>query len=167
VEQPNGDYAVTMVRSFLFDVHDYLLTGALRESRHADLAGIAAKAHKEASYHLRHSSEWLVRFGDGTAESHRRAQQALDELWRWTGGMFLADEVDQALQARGIAPDLAALQPEWRRMVDEVVGRATLAIPPVEPITSRGYRRGDHTEHLGHLLAEMQILPRSHPGAEW
>ena len=167
VEQPNGDYAATMVRSFLFDAYDYLLSRSLQESGHGELAGIAAKAHKEAAYHLRHSSEWLVRFGDGTEESHRRAQDALDELWRWTGGMFLPDEVDQALHARGIAPDLAVLEPEWRGMVHEVVGRATLTVPPVQPITTRGYRRGDHTEHLGHLLAEMQILPRSHPGAEW
>jgi ring-1,2-phenylacetyl-CoA epoxidase subunit PaaC len=167
VEQPNGDYAATMTRSFLFDAFDYLLTRDLQDSGHPELAGIAAKAHKEATYHLRHSSEWLVRFGDGTEESHRRAQDALDELWRWTGGLFLADEVDQALHARGLAPDLAALEPEWKGMVSELIGRATLTLPPVQPITARGYRRGDHTEHLGHLLAEMQILPRSHPGAEW
>jgi len=167
VEQPNGDYAVTMVRSFLFDACDYLLTRELRSSGHADLAGIAAKAHKEAAYHLRHSSEWLVRFGDGTEESHQRAQAALDDLWRWTGGLFLADEVDQSLHALGLAPDLGSLEPEWKGMVEQVVARATLDLPRVQPITARGYRRGDHTEHLGHLLAEMQGLPRSHPGAEW
>ena len=167
VEQPNGDYAMTMVRSFLFDSYDYLLTRALQDSRHRELAGIAAKAHKEAAYHLRHSSEWLVRFGDGTEESHRRAQDALDELWRWTGGMFLADAVDHALHAQAVVPDLAGLEPQWKGMVDEVIGRATLTRPPVQPITSRGFRRGDHTEHLGHMLAEMQILPRTHPGAEW
>lgn len=167
VEQPNGDYAATMVRSVLFDAYDYLVTRSLQGSSHPDLAGIAAKAHKEAVYHLRHSSEWLVRFGDGTEESHRRAQEALDDLWRWTGGLFLTDDVDRALQGQGVAPDLAALEPEWRRLVEEVIARATLTLPPVQPITSRGYRRGDHTEHLGHLLAEMQILPRTHPGAEW
>lgn len=167
VEQPNGDYAVTMVRSFLFDAYDYLLTRELRSSGHADLAGIAAKGHKEAAYHLRHSSEWLVRFGDGTEESHQRAQAALDDLWRWTGGLFLADEVDQSLHALGLAPDLGSLEPEWKGMVEQVVSRATLDLPRVQPITARGYRRGDHTEHLGHLLAEMQVLPRSHPGAEW
>lgn len=167
LEQPNGDYAHTMVRSFLFDSYDYLLTRALQSSGNADLAGIAAKAFKEAAYHLRHSSEWLVRFGDGTEESHARAQRALDALWRWTGTLFTPDETDTALAAEGIVPDLAALEPAWRGMVTEVVARATLTIPSAPTPTGRGYRRGEHTEHLGHLLAEMQVLQRSHPGASW
>ena len=166
VEQPNGDYAFTITRSFLFDAYDYLLTQALQQSTNGELAGIAAKAVKEAAYHLRHSSEWLVRFGDGTEESHRRAQEALDALWRWTGTLFTADETDQALTASGIVPDPSTLEPPWRAMVTEVVARGTLTLPPPPP-TGRGYRRGDHTEYLGHLLAEMQILPRSHPGASW
>jgi len=166
VEQPNGDYAFTITRSFLFDAYDYLLVQALQQSANGELAGIAAKAVKEAAYHLRHSSEWLVRFGDGTEESHRRAQEALDALWRWTGTLFATDETDKALAASGVAPDLSALEAAWRAMVTEVVARATLTLPPPPP-TGRGYRRGDHTEYLGHLLAEMQILPRSHPGASW
>jgi len=166
VEQPNGDYAFTITRSFLFDAYDYLLVQALQQSANGELAGIAAKAVKEAAYHLRHSSEWLVRFGDGTEESHRRAQEALDALWRWTGTLFAADDTDQALAASGVVPDLSALEPVWRAMVTEVVARATLTLPPPPP-TGRGFRRGDHTEYLGHLLAEMQILPRSHPGASW
>jgi ring-1,2-phenylacetyl-CoA epoxidase subunit PaaC len=166
VEQPNGDYAFTIVRSFLFDAFSYLQLGALQGSANADLAGVAAKGRKEATYHLRHSSEWLVRFGDGTEESHLRAQTALDELWRWTGTLFQPDDVERDLAAKGVAPDLATLEPRWRSMVTEVVTRATLTLPPSPP-TGLGYRRGEHTEHLGHLLAEMQVLPRTHPGATW
>lgn len=167
VELPNGDYAFTMMRSFLFDAYDVQLMGALQRSSHGDLAGIATKCFKEASYHLRHSGEWVVRFGDGTEESHGRAQRALDELWRWTGTLFMADEVDRELAAAGIAPDLAPLQAAWQATVADVLGRATLQIPKVVPLTGRGYRRGEHTEHLGHMLAEMQVLQRQHPGAKW
>ena len=167
VELPNGDYAFTMMRSFLFDAYDVQLMGALQRSSHGDLAGIATKCFKEASYHLRHSGEWVVRFGDGTEESHGRAQRALDELWRWTGTLFMADDVDRELAAAGITPDLAPLQAAWQATVADVLGRATLQIPKVVPLTGRGYRRGEHTEHLGHMLAEMQVLQRQHPGAKW
>jgi ring-1,2-phenylacetyl-CoA epoxidase subunit PaaC len=167
VELPNGDYAVTMMRSFLFDAFDVQLTGALQRSNHGDLAGIAAKCFKEASYHVRHSGEWVLRFGDGTAESHRRAQEALDELWRWTGTLFMPDDLDRELVAAGVAPDLGGLQAGWQAMVTDVLTRATLDIPKVVPLTGRGYRRGEHTEHLGHLLAEMQVLQRQYPGAAW
>jgi ring-1,2-phenylacetyl-CoA epoxidase subunit PaaC len=167
VELPNGDYAFTMMRSFLFDAYDVQLMGALQRSRHGDLAGIATKCFKEASYHLRHSGEWVVRFGDGTEESHGRAQRALDELWRWTGTLFMADDLDRELAAAGIAPDLAPLQAAWQATVTDVLGRATLQVPKVVPLTGRGYRRGEHTEHLGHMLAEMQVLQRQHPGAKW
>lgn len=167
VELPNGDYAFTMVRQFLFHAASWHLLQALSSSTHGTLAGIAGKAAKEATYHLRHSAEWVVRFGDGTGESHERAQAALDTLWRYTGTLFRPDDADQALAIEGIAPDLAALEPAWRAMVDEVVARATLRLPEGDRPTGRGYRRGDHTEHLGHLLAEMQVLPRTHPGAAW
>jgi ring-1,2-phenylacetyl-CoA epoxidase subunit PaaC len=165
-ELPKGDFGFTIVRQFLFDAYDVPFLGALQRSAHSELAGIAAKAHKEARYHLRHSAEWVVKLGDGTEESHQRAQAALDELWRYTGELFWADETDRTLVARGLAPDLAALEPQWRERVTAVVRQATLSLPESTPAMLGG-RRGRHTEHLGHLLAEMQIVARSFPGATW
>jgi ring-1,2-phenylacetyl-CoA epoxidase subunit PaaC len=167
VELPRGDFAFTIVRQFLFGCYSWHLTRALSSSRHEGLAGIAAKAHKEETYHLRHTSEWMLRLGDGTEESHARAQAALEDLWRYTGTLFVADEVDRAVAATGVGVDPAVLEPPWRAMVEDVVSRATLTLPPGDRPTGRGYRRGDHTEHLGHLLAEMQVLPRTYPGARW
>jgi ring-1,2-phenylacetyl-CoA epoxidase subunit PaaC len=165
VEIPNGDYGRTIVRQFLFDAWSVLLLEHLQRAAHAELAGIAAKAHKEARYHIRHSGEWVIRLGDGTEESHRRTQAALDELWPYTGELFETDEVDRLL-AGTVAPDPAALEPSWREVVSDVVKRATLTLP-AEGYMHTGGRQGRHTEHLGHLLAEMQILARSHPGAKW
>lgn len=165
VELPNGDYGRTIMRQFLFDAWSVLLLEKLERAAHAELAGIAAKAHKEARYHLRHSGEWVLRLGDGTDESHRRAQIALDDLWPYTGELLAADEVDRSL-AGTIAPDPSALQPAWREVVSDVVRRATLTLP-AEGYMHSGGRQGRHTEHLGHVLAEMQILARSHPGAKW
>jgi ring-1,2-phenylacetyl-CoA epoxidase subunit PaaC len=165
VELPNGDYSHTIVRQFLFDAWSALLLDRLRQASHAEVAGIAAKGHKEARYHLRHSAEWMLRLGDGTEESHQRTQTALDELWPYTGELFAADEVDRML-AGAIAPDPAALAPVWREIVSDVVRRATLTLP-ADGYMHSGGRQGRHTEHLGHLLAEMQILARSHPGATW
>ena len=166
VELPRGDFALTMVRQFLFDVFALYQTEALQGSTHAELAGIAAKAHKEVRYHVRHSSEWVVRLGDGTAESNRRAQAALDELWRFTGELFAADDVDRALLAEGVGADLDALRPRWEQTVAEVLDAATLR-RPAGGFMARGGRQGRHTEHLGRMLAEMQIVARSHPGAKW
>jgi ring-1,2-phenylacetyl-CoA epoxidase subunit PaaC len=165
VELPNGDYGRTIVRQFLFDAWSVLHLEQLQRAKHPELAGIAAKAHKEARYHVRHSGEWVLRLGDGTEESHRRVQTALDELWPYTGELFAADEIDREL-AGMIAPDPAALRPAWQEVVSDVVGRATLTLPP-DAFMHSGGRQGRHTEHLGHLLAEMQILARSHPGAKW
>ncbi len=165
VELPNGDYGHTIVRQFLFDAWSVPLLEALERASHAELAGIAAKAHKEARYHLRHSGEWVLRLGDGTDESHRRAQTALDQLWPYTGELYSADDVDRQL-AGSIAPDPATLESAWRDVVKDVVRRATLTLP-AEGYMHLGGRQGRHTEHLGHLLAEMQILARSHPGAKW
>jgi ring-1,2-phenylacetyl-CoA epoxidase subunit PaaC len=165
VELPNGDYGRTIVRQFLFDARSVLLLERLERAAHAELAGIAAKAYKEARYHLRHSGEWVLRLGDGTGESHQRAQTALDDLWPYTGELFGVDEVDRSL-AGTIAPDPSALQPAWREVVSDVVRRATLTLP-ADGYMHAGGRQGRHTEHLGHLLAEMQILARSHPGAKW
>jgi ring-1,2-phenylacetyl-CoA epoxidase subunit PaaC len=131
------------------------------------LAAIAAKAEKEAAYHLRHASEWLIRLGDGTDESHRRAQAALDELWPYAGEMFESDAVEQALIAQGIAVDPASLRAEWERSVDGVLAEATLAKPAASSWMQSGGRSGRHSEHLGHLLAEMQFLQRAYTGATW
>jgi ring-1,2-phenylacetyl-CoA epoxidase subunit PaaC len=165
VELPNGDFGRTIVRSFLFDAWSTLLLDKLQRSSHAELAGIAAKAHKEARYHVRHSGEWVIRLGDGTDESHRRTQAALDELWPYTGELFASDEVDRTL-GDSIAPEPATLEPAWREVVTDVVRRATLTLP-ADGFMHSGARQGRHTEHLGHLLAEMQILARSNPGAQW
>ena len=165
VELPNGDFGRTIVRQFLFDAWSVLLLEKLQGAAHAELAGIAAKAYKEARYHVRHSGEWVLRLGDGTEESHRRAQTALDELWPYTGELFAAAEADRLL-AGGIAPDPAALKPSWGDLVSDVVRRATLILP-ADGYMHSGGRQGRHTEHLGHLLDEMQILARSHPGAKW
>lgn len=166
VEMPNGDYAYTMVRQFLFDVFSYHMLEHLQKSTNPGLAGIAAKGFKEVRYHVRHSSEWVVRMGDGTEESHARAQKALDDLWRLTAEMFQADDIDRQMATKGIGPDIVAIEPKWRAVVDDVMKRATLAIPN-DPPAMTGGRKGRHTEYLGHMLSEMQIVARSHPGAEW
>ena len=165
-ELPRGDFAFTIVRQLLVSVAAFHHLEALRESAHPVLAGIAAKAAKETRYHVRHAADWVLKLGDGTAESHRRAQDALDALWRYTGELFLADEVDERLVAAALAPDVAALEPRWREQVLDVLGRATLRVPEVAWM-QRGGRAGRHTEHLGHMLAEMQVLQRTHPGASW
>jgi ring-1,2-phenylacetyl-CoA epoxidase subunit PaaC len=166
VERPNGDFAHTIARQFLFDAFNVELMAALAGSRDARLAAIAAKAAKEAAYHVRHSAEWAIRLGDGTAESHARMRDALDALWPYTGEMFTADEVDAALAAAGIGIDLGALRPGWDRRVDEVLREATLARPG-DGWMQPGGGRGRHGEHLGYLLAEMQFLQRAYPGATW
>lgn len=166
VELPKGDYAYTIVRQFLFDVYSYHVLEQLQKGAHRELAGIAAKGFKEVRYHVRHSSEWVVRMGDGTDESHARAQKALDDLWRFTPEMFRPDAVDIEMQEHGIGPDLTALKPQWDGVVREVMGRSTLVMP-ADSYMIGGGRNGKHTEFLGHMLAEMQIVARSHPGAEW
>lgn len=166
VELPKGDFAFTMVRQFLFDAYSVHLYDALQKSANAEIAGIAAKALKEARYHVRHSSQWVIRFGDGTEESHNRAQNALNDLWRFTGEMFMPDDVDDRLRDAGVAVDLRALETAWRATVDDVHARATLSVPE-NTFMMRGGRAGKHTEYLGHMLTEMQIVARSHPGAEW
>jgi ring-1,2-phenylacetyl-CoA epoxidase subunit PaaC len=166
VEQPNGDFAVTIARQLLYSAFAEPFWRALAGSRDATLAAIAAKAEKEASYHLRHAGEWLIRLGDGTAESHRRAQAALDELWPYVGELFERDAVEEALLSSGIAVDPATLRPEWERTVKEVLAEATLAAPAFGWMQSGG-RSGRHSEHLGHILATMQFLQRAYPGATW
>ena len=165
-EQLNGDFGRTIVRQFLLDAWQLEVYEGLLQSNDPRLAGIAAKAIKETRYHFRFSSGWLVRLGDGTEESNQRVQDALNDLWRFTTELFVADEVDTALAASGVAPDLTVLQPRWLARVDEVLKEATLARPA--PIAYQWHgKRGVHTEHLGHMLAEMQHLQRTYPGAQW
>ena len=166
VELPRGDFAFTVVRQFLFSTAAYFQLETLQRSAHPELAGIAAKALKETRYHVRHAGEWVVKLGDGTPESHRRAQDALDELWRYTGELFLTDAVDDALLTAGVAPSREGVEHAWRTQVDDVLARATLRVPETSYM-QRGGRVGRHTEHLGRMLAEMQIVARSHPGAQW
>jgi len=166
VELPIGDFAVTMVRQLFFSVFSLLEMEALQRSAHVDLAGIAAKAVKESRYHVRHSAQWVITLGDGTGESRARAQRAVDDLWRYTGEFFIADAVDRDVAASGLGVDPSTLAEPWRAQVEEVLRRATLTIPNVK-FMQRGGRDGRHTEHLGHMLAEMQIVARSHPEATW
>ncbi len=166
VEFSRGDYAFTIVRQFLFDVFSYHFLEELQKSRNTELAGIAAKGFKEVRYHVRHSSEWVLRLGDGTAESHARTQKALNDLWRFTPEMFEADAIDREMAEAGIGPDLGAIRPKWDTIVREVLARATLTIPD-DPPAMTGGRKGRHTEALGHMLAEMQSVARAHPGASW
>jgi len=167
LELPKGDFAFTIVRQFLFSAYNYLQLPKLTESKYELLAALAAKAMKENQYHLRHCSEWMLRLGDGTEESHRRVQRALDDLWMYTGEMFESDELEQNLTKEGIAVASDELKPEWTNMVSEVIAKATLNKPNDEIYMLGGGRQGRHSEHLGHLLSEMQILARSFPGAKW
>jgi ring-1,2-phenylacetyl-CoA epoxidase subunit PaaC len=169
-EQPNGDYAVTTARQFYFDQAHALLLRELARSRDERVAAIAAKAQKEVAYHLERSADWVVRLGDGTEQSHARMQQALDDLWPYTGEMLAGDAVDVRLAEAGMAPDPATLRDEWLANVGAVLADATLTLPAatwMQGARGRGGKQGVHTEHLGHLLAEMQFLQRAYPGAQW
>jgi ring-1,2-phenylacetyl-CoA epoxidase subunit PaaC len=166
VEQPNGDFARTMVRQFFYSAFADLYWCAMMKSSDATLASIAAKSEKESAYHLRHSSEWMLRLGDGTEESHARAQTAIDDLWAFTGEMFAVDEAERALIDAGIAIDPATLKPQWLKSVSDIVGEATLGLPKGDWM-QQGGRVGHHSEHLGHLLSELQSMQRTFPGTTW
>ena len=161
VEQPNGDFAHTMARQLFFDAYQLILWEQMSGVADLRLAGIAAKALKEVTYHFRHSSGWVIRLGDGTDESHRRMQNAIESLWRFTAELVESDEVDTACGG-GMVGGADA----WRTAVEEVLAEATLAVPE-DPFQRSGGRSGTHTEHLGHLLGEMQWMQRSYPGLEW
>jgi ring-1,2-phenylacetyl-CoA epoxidase subunit PaaC len=166
VEQPNGDFAHTLVRQFFYSAFADLHWRAMMKSTDSTLAAIAAKSEKESAYHLRHSSEWMVRLGDGTEESHARTQAAIDHLWAFTGEMFAADDSERGLIDRGIAVDPATLRPQWLKTISGIVGEATLDLPKGDWM-QQGGRSGRHSEHLGHLLSELQSMQRSFPGATW
>jgi ring-1,2-phenylacetyl-CoA epoxidase subunit PaaC len=166
LEQPNGDFARTMARQFFYSAFADLYWRAMMKSADATLAAVAAKSEKESAYHLRHASEWIIRLGDGTGESHVRAQTAIDDLWAFTGEMFCCDASERALIDAGIAVDPASLRPQWLKTVSSVVGEATLALPSNDWM-QQGGRSGRHSEHLGHLLSELQSMQRTFPGATW
>jgi len=166
VEQPNGDFGQTIVRQFLIDAWQLELFERLQQSSEPKLAELAAKAIKETRYHFRFSSGWMVRLGDGTEESHRRVQTALDALWRFTHEMFVASPAEQEAVAAGVAPDPASLAAGWSSRVDEVLKEATLQRPADVAYSWHG-KRGQHSEHLSRLLAEMQFMQRTYPGAQW
>jgi len=166
VERPNGDFGNTLMRHFLFDVYHLELLKALVKSADPRVAEIAAKAVKEVAYHVERTSDLIVRLGDGTDESHRRMQAALDDLWPYVGEMFISDEKDDAVAAVGVAPKPESLRPAWDETVRHVMAEATLTLPE-DKFAHKGGRRGVHTEHLGFVLAEMQFLQRAYPGASW
>jgi ring-1,2-phenylacetyl-CoA epoxidase subunit PaaC len=170
VEQPNGDYADTIARQFLFDQWHALLLGQLALSNDDRIGAIAAKAVKEVRYHVERSGDWVVRLGDGTEKSHARMQSAIDALWMYTGEMFTVDATERVLIDAGIAVDNETLLAPWPSSVRAVLDEATLAVPAdsfMQGARSRGGKQGIHTEHLSHLHAEMQVLPRSFPDARW
>lgn len=165
-EQPNGDFAVTMVRQLLLSLYFAELWPRLVTSADPVLAGMAAKAAKETDYHVRHSAEWVIRLGDGTEESRKRAQSALDGLWRYTGELFDRASIEEAAVAAGIELDVGTLKQAWDRALDDILVEATL-VRPRDAWMQTGGLRGQHTEHLSHMLAVMQSLHRAHPGALW
>lgn len=166
VERPNGDFGKTLMRQFLFDAYHIEMLRALVASSDPRVAEIAQKALKEVSYHFERSADLVIRLGDGTEESHRRMQKALDEMWPYTAEMFLVDPADEAVAAAGIAPLPSALKAAWDGSVGEVLAEATLVVPEGS-YQHKGGKRGIHTEHLGYILADMQFLQRAYPNSVW
>jgi ring-1,2-phenylacetyl-CoA epoxidase subunit PaaC len=165
-EQPNGDFARTVARQFFYSAFADLYWRAMMTSADPTLAAIAARSEKESAYHLRHASEWIVRLGDGTEESHRRVQTAVDDLWSFTGEMFATDDSERGLIEAGIAADPAGLHSRWLQTVTDVIDEATLVMSKNDWM-QQGGRSGRHSEHLGHLLSELQSMQRTFPGVAW
>jgi len=166
-EQPNGDWAVTILRQFLFSTYQYLLYRQLQLSSDNQLAAIAEKAFKEVTYHIRWSSEWVIRLGDGTEESKKRMLKAIDDLWMFTGELFVPASYEQAAFEEGFGVDVASLKNDWVQKVKTIFEEATLPVPTEGAWMQTGGKEGKHTEHLGYILAEMQFLQRAYPGCEW
>lgn len=166
IEQPNGNFADTIARQFFYDVWHLAFLQELVHSNDETLAAIASKSVKEAKYHVRHSSSWVKRLGDGTQLSHERMQSAVNEMWQFTPELFESDDIDQRLLKDGYAADLSKVKRIWDETISATLAEATL-IKPDEAFLMTGGRQGIHTQHMGFLLAEMQILPRSMPGCEW
>jgi ring-1,2-phenylacetyl-CoA epoxidase subunit PaaC len=166
LEQPNIDWAYTVARSFFYDAFNFLLFNALVKSKDDTLAAVAEKSLKEVTYHLRWSSEWVIRLGDGTEESHSRMQKAVDELWMYTGELFNADEVEIIMADQGIGVDPSTLKDAWMKTVTSIFEEACINMP-TEAWMQYGGKEGRHTEYLGYILAEFQFLQRTYPGMEW
>lgn len=167
MEQPNGDFAVTMLKQFLYDAWHLPVLQGLSQSSDERIAGIAAKAVKEVTYHLRRSGEWIERMGDGTEESHQRMLAAIPEVWRFTVELIAADDSEQRLCEAGITPGIASVAAQWQAKVNQIFTSATLPVPSAPSYFYLNARKGLHSEHLGILLAEMQFLPRAYPDATW
>jgi ring-1,2-phenylacetyl-CoA epoxidase subunit PaaC len=170
VEQPNGDWGATILRQFFFSTYQFFFYQQLQHSKDETLAAIAAKALKEVTYHSRWSAEWVIRLGDGTEESHNRMQRALDDLWKFTGELFIPAPYEVALAAEGTGVDLSPLKSLWDEKVYAVLSEATLTDESgkrAKAWMQTGGKEGRHTEHLGYILAEMQHLQRAYPGSEW
>ncbi len=167
VEQPNGDFAHTVVRQFLFDAFNYHLYEALKQSNDSHLRAIAEKSFKEIAYHLRYSSEWMIRLGDGTEESHHKMQDALEDLWMYSGELTEASPADNVMMEAGIAPDLRKIKPLYDEKVTAILAEATLQKPGNDWMQSGGKTGKLHSEYLGHILAELQFVQRAYPGMEW
>lgn len=166
-EQPNGDFAMTMTRQFLISAYNFHLYSMLSKSKDETVSAFAAKSVKEVAYHLRHSADWMIRLGDGTDESHRRTQDAINDLWYFTDDMFQSDAVDELLLVAGVAADMDAVKSEWMLTINEIFAKAKLNVPQTNNSLRMGSRSGNHTEYLGYILAEMQFLPRAYPDAKW
>ena len=165
-ELHKGDFSYTTMRQLLIDIYNKFFLEKLKNSNDETLAAIAVKAAKETRYHCRRSKDWTLRLGDGTAESHQRMQTALDDLWGYSHELFEQDDLEQRLVKLGVAVDCASLKADWLAEVTEIIEQATLTVPTKEWAV-RGGRQGYHTEHLGHLLTEMQFIARSFPDAKW
>lgn len=167
VELPKGDFGFTVARNFLFSSYSRLLYEQLSDADDEQFSGMVKKHLKEIKYHERHSREWVLRLGDGTDESHQRIQNAFNELWTYTDALFYMDEVDEVMVSEGTGTNLESFIDDWEKTISEVLEEATLEVPDFDQFMASGGREGRHTEHLGHLLAEMQHLRRSYPDAEW
>lgn len=167
VEQPNGNFADTIARQFFFDAYHYYLLERLQQSSDETLAGIAAKSLKEVAYHLKWSSEWIIRLGDGTDESKSKMQAAVDNIWTYTGELTIPTSVEKQLASEGIIPDITSLKDAWQEKVSSILAEATLTMPAQGSWMQTGGKLGTHTEHLGFMLAEMQYLQRTYPGLKW
>lgn len=166
VEQPNGHFGDTIARQFLYDHFSWLLFNELMKSSDEQIAAIAAKSIKEVTYHRRHSSEWIIRLGDGTEESHAKIQESINELWMYSGELYTPDALDEAAHAAGIAPDLNEIANYWHENVKGVLEQANLKMPE-DGWMQKGGKQGIHSEHIGFILAEMQHIPRAYPDAQW
>jgi ring-1,2-phenylacetyl-CoA epoxidase subunit PaaC len=166
-ELPNGDFGNTILKQYLLSVFQYHQYSLLQKSKNESLAAFAVKSLKEISYHVRHAGAWVLRLGDGTQESNLRMQESLNDLWNYTDDLFDADELEKSLTTDGIAADISIIKVLWTKQVIALLGEATLIIPQTNNFLRKGSRQGNHTEHLGYMLAEMQFLPRAYPGAKW